>query len=720
MSTHHFVFLQSMDFHFMTKITLKFIFTKNNITMIRLLKNLISGGLAKESISNAKKSDMDFEDIENTIFFRDYTAQTLRNFSRHTWQKFKNRGSHQILMPQLFLSGDAHSEFVRGFGRFYFESRKAKNTEQDNLYPVAQLSEHKFWCDRTNWPRESPGEIFFAYQCQSCQSKWVPRDDSSDTSGYLKVGFKIHIRIALSTSHALGFLKNALKIRKSTPIKANRLCLKSARFSRSFNNHLAATEYDVTKSMQELEAILPLNERDFTIVDFTVEKHQSFEPLAEDSNLAKYFYYLGVIAENFNTASAIKDISSFNSAAKVIPDVQINPNLDEATIKADISIDDDIFGDLSGESGDFINETLSNSYLESQQKVADIAKSSNTSSKFNFNDPCDFYQSLRRTCLKNFYDSDYFLKPGDLFQPSLGMLKCSRESLYTKDENCKNMQHFFDTLDFELQKMRAEHKAYINKIARRTTPSHSDLNERDLEKINLRLAKIDSLEEKLKNKRKEVLTKISQVRSSLLGQEFSQLSHLPSSMARFENFYRTLRISHASPNPISSGIIKESTFPDESELKSEFSLIYSRFFRSAFTSTVKGVDDHVAKAVKLLDNFKRFYSETNVIMANSGFSPEEKVFKIMQIIHTFHGPKDFDDMHEFEEFSFLKFQKPKAAPIEDDLNCSTASDMPKLTVLFPERPAGTSTPKKSQPENTFMGRSLAKNDDERFLIELFF
>lgn len=387
---------------------------------------------------------------------------------------------------------------------------------------------------------------------------------------------------------------------------------------------------------------------------------------------------------------------------------------------ADISIDDDIFGDLSNDSNDDIpsDDEIPPSTLESHKKIVAIATSSGTmaSGQLN-NDSCDIYESLRRTCLKNFHESDYFLKSGDLFQPSLPLLELSKESLYTQDEKCKTMEHFFKTLEYEIQKMKAEHLAYKDKISRRSVLPGSDLNERDMEKIMFRLASLESLEDKLKCKRAETLEKITKVRECLLKKEFSQLSHFPATMAKFENFYRTLRISHTSPNPITSGIIKESAFPDESTLKSEFSLCYSRFFRQAFKFTVNGVDDHVNKAVKLLDNFKKFYNETNVIMANSKIPPEDKVTQIMQIMHTYNGPKDFEDAHSFDKFSILKFEKARPVSVPDDLNRSSLQEMPKLTSLFPEKPSGSSTPKKvSTPQKpTFLGLPLASTSRERFL-----
>lgn len=212
----------------------------------------------------------------------------------------------------MFLTGDAHSEFLRCFGRSTFQCKIIKNTEQKSIIPALQLSEHHFWCNRASWPRLSPGDVFYSYQCQKCQSEWVPRTEDLNAAGYLKVGLKVHIRIALSTSFTLGFLKNAVKIRKSTPIKADRLCLKSAHFSRFYKNKSAATEYDVSKILTELEVLLPLNEQPFSITDFTIDPKESFQFFADEPAVTRYMFYLGSVADNIFTAQAVNDISAQN------------------------------------------------------------------------------------------------------------------------------------------------------------------------------------------------------------------------------------------------------------------------------------------------------------------------------------------------------------------------------------------------------------------------
>ena len=167
------------------------------------------GGLAKDTLKSARENDIDFEDIEGTYFLRNYSEQKLIHLSLHKWQKIKKRGVYQILMPQLFLTGDYHGEFLRNFGRCFFEPKKIKSLDFPILKTVSLPPSHDFWCNRNHWPRDTPGYVLFSYQCNSCKMSWASIDLSDSAGNYARLGMTAHIRLALSTSHALGFMKNA-------------------------------------------------------------------------------------------------------------------------------------------------------------------------------------------------------------------------------------------------------------------------------------------------------------------------------------------------------------------------------------------------------------------------------------------------------------------------------------------------------------------------------
>ena len=682
------------------------------------------------TLKRAIELGVDYADMPDTHWFYDVHSGTTTTYTQVQWDKKVVR---QVVDPlnicQLFIPEHLKT-FVRDAGRVEIieKQKPSRNVPQHLIVRSLGLDQesYHYLCFAKNWPCETPGHIYFAFNCPSCKIKnFLKKENIKEVLG---LGLETMIKVLLAglTSDTIVF-EREIRAKPTVRDQLNRKLVRNAKFLlnsptflKCMNGELAISNYIPTVVVEELMSSCESNVESFTYMFRQIPSLSTLKPIANDGNLLHEIIKYGQLTKMYEVSKTML-INEFITETDPpecsfdMEQTQSETSQNNTQCSPSQSISSCPFDALSGsETG----SPVSNQTEQNAQNIRAIGLRIPTSG-FNPNKPLDLdvYKTVRRQCLKNFLDHSYFFTEGDMTIPEINDIQVLPEALQALDSKLIRNESYFDALNLELTALQAEHVRYQRKLQARQVNISFDANSipaRDSEKITERIVKLHSLETKISESKKVMLEKVSKIRNTMIARDLEKFQNLKFCvMDPLETYYQALFYFMKRTCPLNNGVISDTDFPKESELTTGFGLSYRRFYENTCKATVVGISQLLRKCKDLFDHFDAFNENTELILQNDE-SPENKASELMKLIQTYGGHTHIvQDRANFNEFSIFrtgKISDPVTIPtqVSDNtrrfLTVPLETPTPKVRRRRPKRSASVSessrtsleTPKRSQ------------------------
>ena len=610
---------------------------------------------------------------------------------------FQRLQTRQVLVSlpfSRFLHGENHELFTRFHGRVKIRQAvgprgglKPRITITSSIsYPQC------LYCNPEIWPLNTPAEIFFLFQCREHQIKhWISAD--LDIANLLHTGLAAFIEAKISLILGTYTVKYRSFLATHSSAKRKEIfCLRdrsnflttSENFSKFIDTGVLTQDLrDATLS--DLEALLPKN---------TAFKANLYSKLyipagctfkiiqCKERELLGEILKFGYRAEALKIAKTSKPLNEPTIPSSNDSHFSITQREESDSIESDHSILSDVFGDLSG---DGVNE-LVNTFSRKNTKViremgiayADVSETDT------FQRDYDVHAVTRKMALQNFSRANYFYIEGDLEVPALAEIK-DYDYAKLKDLNLKlsAQKAYFDALETEIKLMLIHHRQYHASLLSKLPNNQSEnskksLVQRDIEKIIMRIAKLDSLQEKLNEKRESNMRQIKILRIKMLRSDIALFDDLEFNVVEpLQKYLKPLDFQLSKKNPFQSCEITDSDFPNAQKICTDFGREFLDFYREIFKGTVLSIQSEFKKISELRSHFLNFSGQVTSTLSGDFMAPE-KAEKLLQLCHAYGGRRFIENVDKnYDPFSI--FRKTPSPP-----NFSPKFDGPEfLNVSIP-------------------------------------
>ena len=603
----------------------------------------------------------------------------------------------------MFITGTNHENFVRFNGRVKLSKKVGpRGGRRQGIVVDCSVSYGKhLWCDKNKWPTNTPAHIFCAYQCREHQiSDW--NTPPFDLQKVVESGHTAFIKSKISLIKSAHIVNHRLFAAKKSPGLAQEIILlknhcnflvASPTFCQFiekgiFQNNLFEKVYS------ELRETLPPN-RTFNLGKMSIPAGITFRIIqCKERTLFAEIVKMGHRLEADQNARAALFINP-----PVIPDdsLQNISVITKDSSESDESLHSilsDVFADLSGPG---VNEMQNTFYNENAKVIRSvgitISNESQLEASHSSQKEYDVHSVTRKMALKNFCENNYFYTPGDLDVPQLHQLKTKNyKDMVELNSKISMQKAYLDALAMEANSMIIHHRQYhaglLDKLPENSENASTQLK-RDIDKIVLRIAKLDSVITKINKKRESNIEKIKTLREAMLKSDLAKFSDLEFNIVEpFNTHFQAIKFLSKRKNPFKTGSISDSDFPSIDSLCTDTGRDFLKFYDEILKSSVFGIETQLKKIAEMHSHFVNFNQQISSIL-NSDFQSAEKAEKLMQIVHAYGGRKSVvNNDPYFEAFNILKKSTdteslaPKFDNTPDFLNVS----IPTLYDLKTDKP----------------------------------
>ena len=654
--------------------------------------------------------------MPDTMWYFQPHNDEIITYSLAQWTKLKERKKVVELNITDILLPEHLTVFYQNLGLVTLTTvMKQRNIPGHVRVSVPGDSNH-YYCKRKNWPTETPGVIVLAYSCKDCREKqWLTSESMTEI---FSLGLYCLIDVTFQGHKALEVLHAPLVQKRSFKVKAYETLVKDnidiLAHSPAFMDYIGLIEAKKVSNfcpdtipelrniiVDELKEKLSLNSQPIDFLGRTISPLTTLKIFADNETLLLKVFILGQTVKmarvaqtiTVNIATDSQDSNCYENSFDQVIVAENNGNDQPSPVQ---SITSCPFGPLSGSESGSPTQGMTQRENINAMKIRNIGldiPSSGYLQQPQDLHPFELYKSVRKQCLKNFLDGDYFFQAGDLAFPTAEEVSTNINDLIDLDAKARKAETFFNALDLEVSDMQKEHLTYRRKLYKKSAGKKLDSNsivKRDIYKINTRIAKLDSLGLKIGQTKIKTLKTLGEIRDALLKQDLEKFQNLKFFiMQPLEEHYRAFFWFAKRENPIKGGLIGSTDFPDRSLIATEFGTSFYNFYESSMQATINGMQNLFAQAKSIFELFQKFNNDLEQIL-DSDKKSEDKATELLTKMQQYGGQTHIvQDRVRFNQFSVFKtgnLEEPVSIPQQESID-SQSPVRDENTTAFSSEPS---------------------------------